>query len=159
MLRGKWRSESSPVRPPWARPDGRFNSLCDGCGECLAACPEGIIRVDYGAIPELDFGQGPCSLCGACVEACPTGALAELGQRPFPGTARIASSCLSVQGIACRLCEEHCEPRAIRFRPALGGRAQPEIEAAACTACGACAHICPAHAVTFPELAAPEVAA
>ncbi len=110
-------------------------------------------------MPELDFSAGPCSLCGACAQACPTGALADLGQRPFPAVAQIASSCLSIQGIACRLCEEHCEPRAIRFRPALGGRALPEIEATACTGCGACAHVCPAQAVTFQETSTQEVAA
>ena len=159
LLRGDLKPKSSPVRPPWARPDARLLSLCDSCGECLTACPEGIVRAGPGGIPELDFSAGLCSLCGACAQACPTGALADVGQRPFPGVAQIASSCLSIQGIACRLCEEHCEPRAIRFRPALGGRALPEIEAEACTGCGACAHVCPAQAVTFQETSTQEIAA
>ncbi len=151
LLRGKWQPGSTPVRPPWARPDGRFYALCDGCGECLAACPEGIIRQGRGGIPEVDFREGACTLCGACAEACPTGALAEHGPRPFPGTARVASSCLAAQGVLCRLCEERCAPRAIRFRPARPGRAPPEVAAWSCTGCGACVHVCPAGAMTIEE--------
>jgi ferredoxin-type protein NapF len=159
LLRGRWKREKTAPHPPWAADGATFHELCDGCGDCVTACPPGIVLRGPGGRPEVDFGRGACSLCGACATACPSGALADRGQAPWRHTAEIGPSCLSIQGIACRLCEEHCKPRAIRFRPVLGGRALPTIEAGACTACGACAHVCPAHAVTFQEAAAPKIAA
>lgn len=159
LLRGRWRREKAALHPPWAAGGETFHDLCDGCGDCVTACPPGIVISGPGGRPEVDFGRGACSLCGACAAACPSDALADRGQAPWPHAAEIGSSCLSIQGIACRLCEEHCEPRAIRFHPALGGRALPSIAAETCTACGACAHVCPAHAITFQEAAPPKIAA
>ncbi len=159
LLRGRWKPERNVTRPPWAAEGDTFDGLCDGCGDCVTACQEKIVLCGADGLPEVDFGHGACSLCGNCAAACPSGALADRGQAPWRHTAEIGPACLSTQGIACRLCEEHCAPRAIRFRPALGGRALPTIEAAACTGCGACAHVCPAQAVTFQETSTQEVAA
>jgi electron transfer flavoprotein alpha subunit len=45
--------------------------LCTGCGNCLGACPFGIIElVDDVAV----IGDG-CNLCGACRDACAFGAI------------------------------------------------------------------------------------
>ena len=68
-------------------------------------------------------------------------------QAPWSIRARIGSACLAVQGVLCRLCEEPCEETAIRFRPALGGYALPEIDGEACSGCGACVSACPAQAI------------
>lgn len=44
--------------------------LCDGCGECLKACPyDGVFRD-----PEKNKAIN-CTLCGQCVKECPTGCL------------------------------------------------------------------------------------
>ncbi|QEM67832.1 glycyl-radical enzyme activating protein [Geobacter sp. FeAm09] len=58
-------------------------SRCLACGECVAACPRGIIG---------DGKQSPadCILCGACVEACPPGA------RTLAGTAMTTAQVLAV---------------------------------------------------------------
>jgi ferredoxin-type protein NapF len=117
----------------------------------VEACPEGIILVGRNGYPEVDFRRGQCSFCGDCVRACSPGALADRGQAPWRTIATIAFSCLSVQGVICRLCEEQCEPAAIRFRPALGGYALPEVDAGACTGCGACVGVCPVAAVEVAE--------
>ena len=53
------------------------------------------------------------------------------------------AACLSFRGIACRLCEEACDPQAIRFRLLTAGRAVPLINAERCTGCGACLEMCP----------------
>ncbi len=98
-------------------------------------------------VPEVDFRRGDCSFCRACVRACSTGVLAERGQAPWLAVAEIAYSCLSVQGVICRLCQERCEKAAIGFLPALGGYALPEVDAEACNGCGACVRICPVAAV------------
>ena len=45
---------------------------CDGCGECVAACPVEGLQLQDGK-PVLDEDQ--CVECGVCEGACPTGAL------------------------------------------------------------------------------------
>lgn len=104
-----------------------------------------------GGLPEVDFRHGHCSFCQACVQVCATGALADRGEAPWQTVAKIAFKCLSVQGVVCRLCEERCEPRAIRFRLALGGYALPEVDCAACNGCGACVGTCPVGAVEITK--------
>jgi ferredoxin-type protein NapF len=71
-----------------------------------------------------------------------------------PRRARIAPECLALKGIVCRTCGEHCEPHAIHYQLLPGGRSFPRIDED-CNGCGACAPVCPVHAV---ELVAPEAA-
>ncbi len=147
LLRGRLRETPLVVRPPWACAEDDFSARCDRCCQCAEACPEGIVVAGAGGFPEVDFRRGQCTFCKACVQACSVGLLADRGQAPWFTAAKIAFSCLSVQGVICRLCEEQCEPAAIRFRPALGGYALPEIDAGSCTGCGACVGVCPIGAV------------
>ena len=45
---------------------------CDGCGECMAFCPDGAIYlVDGGAVVDHTL----CRECEACIAACPTEAI------------------------------------------------------------------------------------
>ncbi len=72
-----------------------------------------------------------------------------------PRIAVIAATCLSLNATSCRICAEHCEPGAIRFRLELGGRARPSVNDA-CDGCGACLPVCPVGAVSLqpkPETA------
>jgi formate hydrogenlyase subunit 6/NADH:ubiquinone oxidoreductase subunit I len=72
----------------------------------------------------------------------------EVGAR---GRVTIAELCFARRGIGCRSCEDVCEPRALRFRPRPGGMFVPEINSETCTACGECATVCPAAAISTPE--------
>jgi ferredoxin len=45
---------------------------CDLCGECLAACPTGALRI-AGSRLEIDLER--CAYCGDCEEVCPKGAI------------------------------------------------------------------------------------
>jgi fumarate reductase flavoprotein subunit len=57
-------------------------SLCEGCGECIDACPQGCIDGRDGFISMIDeFG---CDSCGACLEACPEGAIQRVEGRMPP---------------------------------------------------------------------------
>lgn len=46
--------------------------LCDRCGECVRACPQGKLRVGAGYI-YVDVSE--CTGCFTCVETCPRGAI------------------------------------------------------------------------------------
>lgn len=70
---------------------------------------------------------------------------------PGRRAAEVASNCLSLKGVACRICGEHCDAGAIRFRPRVGGRARPEVTAD-CNGCGACVGVCPAAAISLVEM-------
>ncbi len=74
----------------------------------------------------------------------------EAGVSPSQREAEIASGCLSFEGVACRICGEHCDAGAIRFHPRVGGAALPEVTAD-CNGCGACVEVCPAAAISLVE--------
>lgn len=77
---------------------------------------------------------------------------------PGPRVAALTGSCLALAGVACGICADPCEPRALRVKPQLGGRARPVIDAAACTGCGDCLPICPVASLALvpaPQESAP----
>jgi len=72
-----------PLRCAWCQnpeswspePEPAFKgSLCLGCGECVAQCPEQALARPGERDPLR------CRLCFTCVEACPSGALARHGE-------------------------------------------------------------------------------
>lgn len=159
FLRGDFNGRRSAPRPPWALPFEAFYDRCTRCDACRSACPRGLIRPGVGGFPAVVFDRAACNFCAACVAACTTGALNPTlaGSAPWTVKAHIEDHCLSVCGVLCRVCAEHCEARAIRFRPSVGGRAQPLIDAIRCTGCGACRSVCPERAVVLIETAAAPV--
>jgi len=95
-----------------------------------------------------DFSAASCDFCGDCVRACTKGALRrEDAAAPWALVAEIGPGCLSAKGVACRVCGDFCEPRAIRFPLTVGGAVHPQLEASACTGCGGCIAPCPAKAI------------
>lgn len=151
MFSGSWRGESGPVRPPWTPPETEFSDRCTGCGDCIEACPQSILTKGRAAYPIVDFSRGACDFCRACADACPEKLFTGREAAPWSVKARIGTDCLSANGIACRICAEWCDARAIRFRLEVGGRAHPEISDAACTGCGECVAVCPANAIAMEE--------
>jgi len=147
FLRGRFReADVTVMRPPGAV--AVFAKLCDGCGHCAEACPEGIVSSGPEG-PSVDVSRGACTFCGACAQACPTGALAEEAMASWPWRAAIADSCLSVNGVTCRACEDACDLRAIRFRLLTGGRSEPVLDTDQCSGCGGCVTACPVGAASM----------
>ncbi len=140
-------------RPPWALPEADFADACTGCGACVAACPERVLRMGSGKLPVVDFGDGECTFCGDCETACGPRVL-DRQQRvsPWSWRAAIDGACLGGLGIVCQSCRDACPERALRF-PA-GAAAAPRLDADRCTGCGACLRVCPASAITL-ELSGP----
>lgn len=148
FLRGRFHAvDANVMRPPGSVSE--FAKLCTECGDCVSACPEKIIRVGEDRLPVVDFALGACTFCDSCAEACTSGALVAGQVESWIWRAEIQDNCFSLQGVMCRTCEDVCEPRAVRFKLAVGGKAEPVIDLDQCTGCGECAHSCPAQAVQF----------
>ena len=151
------RGASSASDPLAMRPPGVqqvvFEKLCRDCSACSAACPEQIITFDSQARPVLDLSKAHCTFCGACADVCPTGALMPDAVTNWPWRAQVQDSCLSMTGVACRMCQDSCEASAIRFKLETKGCATPVIDLQSCTGCGACSSVCPTRSIAFFELA------
>jgi ferredoxin-type protein NapF len=150
FLGGRLRSRGvGEFRPPWALGPDLFEARCTRCAQCVTVCPTAIIVRAAGGFPMVDFTRGECTFCGDCVRACEPGALVRGGDPAPPWGLRavIGDRCLVAQGVECRVCGEACGADAIRFRLRPGGVAQPQLDAAQCTGCGACVGRCPVAAI------------
>jgi ferredoxin-type protein NapF len=132
---------------PWALPEDEFLARCTRCNACVDACPERIVVRGSGGFPEVHFAKGGCTFCGRCADACAPRALDRALGEPWALKAAIGERCLARQRVVCRSCGERCEARAIRFVPALGGAADPQVDRDRCTGCGACVAACPVSAI------------
>jgi len=149
FLRGDFRGDRHPVRPPWALPEGQFIEICTRCADCVSACPDGLIKNGRGDYPEIDFTQGGCDFCGDCVTACKPKALVQSSSTapPWSIVASIEKNCLSLNAVTCRSCGDVCDEEAISFKLQTGGRAIPHLEPELCSGCGECIAVCPVKAV------------
>lgn len=151
MIGGAWVCPTDPIRPPWSLPEAEFTEACTACGDCVEACPRSVLVHGRAGHPAVDFSRGACNFCGACAEVCGEAAFRPRNCAPWRLVAGFGEDCLSSRRITCRICAEWCDARAIRFRPRLGGRADPRIDEAACTGCGACIAVCPVRATHLEE--------
>ncbi len=153
FLRGKiFRHSSAVIRPPWIISFSWFSENCNCCNDCIAACPESILCMGDGGFPEVDFTKGECSFCEKCVTSCQQDVFQSLprdSKNAWSVKARIASSCLSLNGILCRACGDNCPAEAIHFQLLPGGISEPQINLENCNGCGACLYVCPENAVTL----------
>lgn len=148
------REAAAEPRPPWAIDEAGFVSRCTRCGECLAACPTGVLVAGEGGFPTVRFAAAACTFCGECARRCTRGCFAgPIGsaEAAWPLRAWVADSCLEGHGTMCRACESACEPDAIRFRPMVGGRTKLSIDTGRCSGCGACVGACPVGALSVAD--------
>ncbi|GAB6044299.1 ferredoxin-type protein NapF [Endothiovibrio diazotrophicus] len=150
FLRGDFQGHPLPLRPPWSIAEPRFIERCTRCGDCLRACPAGILQAGRGGFPEVDFSRGECTFCDRCATACARGVIDRSDERlPWQAVAVVDDRCLALRGVVCRSCGERCPEGAITFRMVVGGAALPQLELAACSGCGACVAPCPVGAVAI----------
>lgn len=140
-------------RPPGAVAPDEFESVCTRCGDCLRACPDGLLAAGEAGFPVYEATRGECSFCGDCSRACGTGALLPERIADWPWRAQVGATCLSAVGVVCLACRDACAPAAIRFPPGAGLGA-PAIDTGRCTGCGACVAACPAAALSLHQPAA-----
>ncbi len=134
-----------PLRPPWVA-EAALLAGCTRCGACGTACHSEVIAIGSGGYPELRPHKGECTFCGLCAEAC-SAPVFDLRRKAFTHVVAIGETCLSTRGTECRACQDVCPEGAIRFRLRVGRAAAPELDADACTGCGACVSHCPADAI------------
>ncbi len=116
-----------PVTPPGSLGVEHFSRNCVACLACVSVCPEKVILpglTDYGMAgiiqPGLDFTRSRCAYtCNACTLVCPSGAILPISLKEKQRT-RIARVVFKKNK-----CLVHTHKRD----------------------CGACAEVCPTHAV------------
>ena len=159
MSRVAGRERSAAVlRPPGAVGPPLFSQLCLRCGNCVAACPTGVIcaRTDSPTLgdwltPVVSFQGDYCHEdCCNCMKVCPSGAITRGGmaqklERPI-GTARIdMNACLLALGRECRAtCIDACPFEAMRMHEWSweDDRRYPMVRTDECPGCGACVLAC-----------------
>ena len=154
--------QTTVVRPPSAA-ETAFNALCSRCGNCMKACPYGLIVPDLGETgidglltPVIKFrSKNPkqekfCfQECTACTKVCPTGALHALSvevKKSTPiGVAKIdKAKCIAWEkNEYCVVCQEYCPYQAVTEEERNGVQC-PSIDESKCRGCGACESQCPA---------------
>ena len=140
---------SEELRPPGAKPEAEFLSLCIKCNRCVASCPYQTIVVagwKYGlavGTPVIEPRTIPCYLCMICPDVCPTGALEPLKEREVDmGEAVIdETTCYPFQGILCRACVDICPFQDDAIFQDL--QLQPIVDPEHCVGCGLCVMVCP----------------
>ncbi len=133
---------------------------CLGCGDCVAACQFGAIRVNpETGVAEVD--ENLCVACGACVKACPRGII-EL-RKKGPKGRRVYVSCVNrdkgavsmkackVSCIGCGKCSRECPFGAITLSSNLS-----YIDPEKCRLCRKCEKVCPTHAIVAVNFPAPK---
>ncbi|MBO4663121.1 MAG: RnfABCDGE type electron transport complex subunit B [Bacteroidaceae bacterium] len=121
---------------------------CLGCGDCVAACQFGAIKMNpETGIPEVDATK--CTSCGACAKACPRGIIeirtvngdnkdAFVVECVNKDKGAQAMKACAASCIGCKKCENACGSDAVHVE---GNVAY--INPEACTLCGQCFDACP----------------
>ncbi len=142
------------LRPPYAKCEEEFISLCVKCGDksCASVCEEKIIVIRADGTPILNFNKSGCTFCQECAKKCDLGVLSlenTLTSQNINAKFVISTKdCVAHNGVVCFSCKEPCIDDAILFN----GLFNPVIDTKLCTACGFCLSRCPSKAIDYVSL-------
>ena len=154
-------------RPPGSLPEDQLKLVCIRCGNCIKACPTGIIKPSINSrdltglmTPELDFSLSYClPECTACGDVCPSGAITAFSEKDkkqlFIGIVKIKlDQCLLTNNKECNQCKLACAYDAIEIKSSENDfTAVPEVNTSLCVGCAACKIVCPPGAIYINTLA------
>jgi polyferredoxin len=143
---------STPLRPPGALPENKFQDVCIACQECIRVCPTHGLQAAFLhtglsgiGMPVLVPRLGGCSLgvsCSQmCQQVCPVGAILPVKHADLRlGTAHVEHSlCLAWdQGVKCLVCVEACQ-----YQAAIPYQGRVTVDPQKCVGCGFCESGCP----------------
>lgn len=131
---------------------------CLGCGDCVAACPHGAMKMDADTgLPVIDYTR--CTGCGVCVKQCPRGIM-QLSTMPNEARNVVQVACVNhdkgpvamkacqVSCIGCGKCRKECEHDAITI-----DRFCATIDSEKCIRCGRCVEVCPRSSILVDQIA------
>lgn len=128
---------------------------CLGCGDCVAACQFGAIRMDEATgLPFVD--EDVCGGCGACSKACPRGII-EIRKKGPKGRkvyvqcvnkdkGPVAMKACKVSCIGCGKCEKACNFDAVHVADNVA-----YIDPDKCKMCRKCEDACPKGVIVAPN--------
>ena len=124
---------------------------CLGCGDCVAACQFGAIRMnEETGLPEVD--ESKCTACGACAKACPRNIIeirpqGKKSRRVYvqcvnKDKGAVARKACTAACIGCGKCVKVCPFEAITLENNLA-----YIDPDKCKSCRKCEEVCPQNAI------------
>lgn len=157
VARSSYQDKARPLRPPGALEELTFRGVCTRCGNCVRACPSGIVAQDLGPngwasllTPVLHFRKDYCREdCVKCTEVCPSGALTRVSREGKTsmrlGLPRVDMSvCRLGEDRECSVCRSRCPYNVIRYVfSETDYTLTPHLDREKCTGCGACEAACP----------------
>lgn len=145
----------SPIAPPGAKSVKNLQDHCTGCGLCISACPNDVLRPGKDLKPVVSYERGYCRPeCNRCSSICPTGAINKISLAEKSSTQvghavwQFDLCIVTKDGVECGNCARHCPTGAIQMvSPDPNDptkRAVPVVNTERCIGCGACENLCPA---------------
>lgn len=147
------------IFPPGSKGERHLKDRCTGCGLCISACPNDVLRPGILAKPEMSYERGYCRPeCNRCSTVCPAGAilpitLAEKSSTQIGHAVWQFDLCIvNKDHVECGNCARHCPTGAIQMispdpdNPA--ALKVPVVNTERCIGCGACENLCPARPVS-----------
>ncbi|MGF1908326.1 ferredoxin-type protein NapF [Vibrio kasasachensis] len=138
-------ADVNPGRPLGAVEEALFARLCNQCGNCVAACPQGVLSIgDGGAVMDLSLSH--CTFCQDCISVCQTHALNPLNTTDTGWRPTFSQSCNARLFNNCQECIDDCPSQAI----SLTANSTPTL-LENCNGCGECLSSCYIGAITLVE--------
>ncbi|WP_164684178.1 4Fe-4S dicluster domain-containing protein [Vibrio maerlii] len=122
--------------PPKAIEPQTFDSICNGCGLCVATCPNQIIYLNKQGKARVDLDYSFCNRCFDCVEVCDPQALSENRTHHLNFKPQSTGKC-SNKHDGCGMCLTVCKNKAINLEAQ-----QPAFNKELCDGCGECKSVC-----------------
>lgn len=146
------------ITPPGSWSARHFYQHCTGCGLCISACPNNVLRpsteIDRLMQPEMSYERGHCRPeCTRCSDICPAGAIKPLTveEKSAVKIGRavwLKDNCVVLTDhVSCGNCARHCPAGAISIVPTDANDPKslkiPVVNDERCIGCGACEDLCP----------------